>query len=261
MRRRIAYGLLALLALLLLAAGGGAAWLAGTAGGARWLLAAVSRHTPLAVSAGRIEGRLLDRLRLEEVSLALATAPVSLRIESLELRWRPLLLLTGRAAIQELALTGVAIRDDGPAGTPPDLSWPRVTGLAGLFSARIERLAVNRLTFHRLAEPPVRVDRLSVALAWRNGVFTLENLLAETAAGRLTGGIAVGLERPSLQLDLEAVPAAPLASLEAFSLQARVFPGGGGRAGGGGLYRPMGVTGRAAAPAGGQARWRPSSRP
>ena len=51
-KRAAKYGLIALLAAALIGAGVlGAAWLAGTTDGARWLMDAVSRHTPLTISA------------------------------------------------------------------------------------------------------------------------------------------------------------------------------------------------------------------
>ena len=80
MKRAATYGLIAVLAAALIGAGAlGTAWLAGTTDGARWLMDAVSRHTPLTISARTIEGRLLDRLQLGGVRMALA--PVEVAIE------------------------------------------------------------------------------------------------------------------------------------------------------------------------------------
>ena len=94
MKRSTTYGLIAVLAAVLIGAGAlGAAWLGGTADGVRWLMDAVSRHTPLAISARTIEGRLLGRLQLGGVRLALA--PVEVAIESIDFRWQPLLASLG----------------------------------------------------------------------------------------------------------------------------------------------------------------------
>ena len=129
MKRAVKYGLIAVLAAALIGAGGwGAGWLAGTTDGARWLIDTVSRHTPLTISARTIEGRLLDRLQLGGVRMALA--PVEVAIESIDFRWQPLRLLSGRVAAKELTLTGVHIRDNTPKETPPDFTWPRVSGLS-----------------------------------------------------------------------------------------------------------------------------------
>jgi hypothetical protein len=51
-------------------------WLCGTTAGARWLLASVSRYTPLKLTVGSVEGRLSDRLRLTGVRADLALQKV-----------------------------------------------------------------------------------------------------------------------------------------------------------------------------------------
>ena len=66
----------------------------------------------------------------------MALAPVEVEIERLDFRWQPLRLLSGRIAAKELTLTGVRIRDNTPAETPPDLAWPRVSGIGGVFRRR-----------------------------------------------------------------------------------------------------------------------------
>ena len=57
MKRAAKYGLIAVLATALIGAGiWGAYWLVGATDGARWLMDALSRHTPLTISARTIEG-------------------------------------------------------------------------------------------------------------------------------------------------------------------------------------------------------------
>jgi len=225
-KRPAAYGLIAALAAALIGAGGwGAAWLAGTTDGARWLMDAVSRHTPLAISAQDVKGRLFDRLQLVGVRVALA--PVDVRMERLEFRWAPLGLLSGKIAAKELTLTGVHIRDNTPEETPPDLAWPRVSGLARFFDGRIERLRVSGLTYRRLDGLPVNMTTLSSSVAWQNALLSLSDLAVIAPPGRVTGSIAAGLSRPSLRFDLAVAPAVPVAGMDAFSLQGRFLPGRG----------------------------------
>ena len=224
MKRAAKYGLIAVLAAALIGAGAlGAAWLTGTTEGARWLMDAVSRHTPLTISARTIEGRLLDRLQLGGVRLALA--PVEVAIENIDFRWQPLRLLSGRVAAKELTLTGVHIRDNTPKETPPDLAWPRVSGLAGFFDGRIERLRVSGLTYRRLDGLPVNVTTISSSVVWRNALLSLSDFVAVAPSGRVTGSIAAGFSPPSLRLDLAVTPAVPVAEMDAFSLQGRFLPG------------------------------------
>ena len=224
MKRPAAYGLIAALAAALIGAGGwGAAWLAGTTDGVRWLMDAVSRHTPLTISAREVDGRLLDRLQLVGVRVALA--PVEVRMERLDFRWAPLRLLSGSVAAKELTLTGVHIRDNTPKETPPDLAWPRVSGLAGFFDGWIERLRMSGLTYRRLDGLPVNVTTISSSVAWRNALLSLSDLVAVAPSGRVTGSIAAGLSPPSLRFDLAVTPAVPVAGMDAFSLQGRFLPG------------------------------------
>jgi translocation and assembly module TamB len=224
LKRAATYSLIAVLALALIGAGVlGAAWLAGTTDGARWLMDAVSRHTPLAISARTIEGRLLDRLQLGGVRLALTSVEVA--IESIDIRWQPFLLLSGTVAAKEMTLTGVLIRDNTPMKTPPDLAWPIVSGVAGLFDAKIGRLQVNGLTYRRPDGQSVNVTAISSSAAWRNAVLSLSDLAAVAPTGRIAGSIAAGFSPPSLRFDLAATPAKPIAGMDALTLQARLLPG------------------------------------
>ncbi|HEX6827949.1 MAG TPA: hypothetical protein VF104_03110, partial [Burkholderiales bacterium] len=176
------------------------AWLAGTTAGARWLLDMVSRHGPVKIVARQVEGRILDRLRLAGVRL---NAPLQdVEIDSLELRWQPFILLAGRVAVNELTLQGVRIRDNIPAsGKPPDLLWPRLTGLPAQVDGRIESLRVDNLTYRHLAENPVAVTRFAASIAWRDQLLSLGNLdMVAAPAGRVAGSIAAGFRAPSLRL-------------------------------------------------------------
>lgn len=220
MKREAKQGLIALLVAALIGAGGwGAAWLVGTADGARWVMDAVTSHTPLTISARQVEGRLLDRLRLGGVRVALA--PFEVEIESLDYRWQPLLLLSGRIAAKELTLAGMRIQDNTPAGIPPDLIWPRVSGMAGAFDGRIDRLQVNGLTYRRLDGQPIHLNAISSSVSWEKALLTLSNLAATSPDGRVAGNIAAVFDRPTLQLDLTVIPSKPFAGMDAFSLRGR----------------------------------------
>lgn len=205
-----------------LAVAGTLAWLAGTTEGARWLLASVSRHTALKIAARQVEGRIFGHLRLAGVRVALPRKEMEL--DSLELRWQPLLLLAGEVAVKELTLRGVRVRDDAPVSRkPPDLAWPRVPGIAALLDGRIAHLQVDGLSYRHLDAKPVAVAKISTSLAWRDQFLSLDNLTVVSAQGRVTGNVLAAFRRPSLRLDLAVSPAGPVAGMNLLSLKARLL--------------------------------------
>ncbi|MHB8771840.1 MAG: translocation/assembly module TamB domain-containing protein [Syntrophales bacterium] len=223
MKRAATYSLIAVLAGVLIGAAALGAWVVGTTDGVRWLMETVSRHTPLAISARTVEGRLLDRLHLGGVRLALS--PVEAAIERIDLSWQPLRFLIGSIAAQELTLAGVVIDDNTPADRPPDLDWPRVSGVAGLFDGRIERLRVNGLTYRYPDGQSVSVTTLFSSAVWNNKFLSLPDLAVVAPSGSVAGGIVAGFFRPLLRFDLTVTPAEPIAGAEALTLQARLLPG------------------------------------
>ncbi len=172
---------------------------------------------------GRSRGGCFDRLQLGGVRVVLA--PVEVEMDSLDFRWAPLSLLSGRIAAKELTLTGVRIRDNTPKETPPDLTWPRVSGLAAFFDGRIERLQVNGLTYRRLDGPPVTVTAISSSVTWHSALFSLSDLAVAAPVRPRHGEHRGRLFPPSLRFDLAVAPAAAVAGMDAFSLQGRFLPG------------------------------------
>lgn len=224
MKSAVKYRLITLLVAALIVAGSlGAAWLAGTTEGARWFMEAVSRLTRGTISVRMVEGKLFDRLRLGGLRLTLP--PLEVEIESIDYRWRPHLLLSGKIAVNELTLTGVHVRDDSPGDTPPDLSWPRASGIVAFFDCTVERLQVNGFSYRRLDGPPIRVTAISSSASWRNALLTFSDLAVGSPAGRVTGNITAGFDHPALRLDLTVNPTEPAAGMDALSLQARLHPG------------------------------------
>lgn len=206
---------------------GGMAWgisrLAGTTEGVRWLMDAVSRHTPVEISARQVEGRLLDRLHLEGVHIVLT--PVAVDIGTFDFAWQPFMLLSKRIAVTELVLKDVEIRDDTPKGKPPDLAWPRASAAAVFFDGRIGGLRVEGLTYRRLDDPPLKVTTILASATWREALLSVTGLSVASPAGRLTGSVAAGFYQPSLRFDLTASPAGAVVGMDAFSLQGLLVPG------------------------------------
>ena len=198
-------------------------WVVGTTDGARWLLRTVSSYSGTNISAGEVRGRLVDRLHLTDVRILLPQQQVE--VESLELRWKPVLLLSGMVGINELILAGVRIQDDSPPGTtPPDLSWPKVSGVAELFDAKVDRLRIDRLSYRQRQGQPLIVDSLTGSLTWQEMLLSVTNLTIASPSGSVSGTVQIGLKDPSLSSSLTVVPTQPLGRMDRFFLQTRLLP-------------------------------------
>lgn len=224
MKRAGKYRLISIvLAALIAAAGWAAVWLLGTADGARWVMNAVSGHTPVVISARQVEGRLFDALSMRGVRIVAASFQVE--IQGLDYRWQPLRLLSGKLSIQELTLAGVNVQDNTPAGMDPDLVWPRISGPAGLIGGAVERLQVNGLTYRHLDREPIRLNAISSRVAFQQGELSLADLAVASPEGRVDGSITAGFLQPRLEMALVAAPTKPFAGMDALSLQGRFLSG------------------------------------
>jgi len=91
---------LIVLAAVLIAVCGSAAWLLGTTAGLRFTAARALPYLPLTLEPGELEGRLVGPLATGAIEVA-ATG-VSGTIESVSLDWRPLALLHGMLHVLDL---------------------------------------------------------------------------------------------------------------------------------------------------------------
>lgn len=221
--------LLIVIGLLLLCAAGvlaGSWWLLATPQGQRWLLAEITRRTAVTIEAGRVEGRLLDHLRLTDVIVNWPDGEA--RCATFELRWRPLALLHGQLAIDDLAVTQARISWLAPAGAAAEptaaLAWPRLEGWPLRLRASVAALRLEEI----VVQPPTgaahSLDSLAARLEWRSGILAVEELAAAMAGYRLHGLAAVGLDRPLLRLDLRLALPAATAGVDQLKLQADLVP-------------------------------------
>ena len=226
MKRLITYLIFGAAIVAVLVVAGTGVWLLGTTEGAEWLLASVSRHTGGNFTVRKVEGRLLDHLRLEGVLVRLPRQEG--RLDSLDLRWQPLLLPGGTLSVKELILRNVRIQDNAPVvEKEPVLAWPRVPAMVELLEASVGRIEIDSLTYRRLDREPVRVVTVSTSVTWRESVLSLSDLSAVSSRGRIAGNIAAGLVSPSLKSDLAITPARPVAQMNLFFLHTRLLPGRG----------------------------------
>lgn len=224
--KRLAVKLLATAAAIVLAGMAAAValvvWAAATEGGSRWLISTAAHLGGGGFSVQKVEGRIADHLRLTEVRVG----PAGLKAEfgTIELRWKPLLLLAGTVAVQELVIDRVRIQDDTPPGDkPPVLAWPRVSGNAQLFDGAIARLQVTDISYRRQQEQPLQVTSIAGAATWQDGLLSISNLKAESPSGVINGSVTAGLGYSSLTADLAVALSHPVAGMDRFSL--RVRPG------------------------------------
>jgi translocation and assembly module TamB len=201
-------------------AGAALLWVVSTTQGSRWLLTAGIQLIGISFSAQKIEGRIADHLLLNNVRITLAEQ--KLEIGSLELEWKPLLLLAGTLAVQELLIDEVRIQDDTPRdGKPPVLDWPRATEIDRLLDAKIVRLKVTNLGYRRLQEQPVLLNSISGSVNWQNSLLSIDDLKAVSPSGRINGTFSAGFKQASLSGDLAVALTQPVAEMDRFSIQVR----------------------------------------
>jgi autotransporter translocation and assembly factor TamB len=191
-----------------------------TTQGTRWLLTSATRLGGVGFSAQKIEGSLIDHLLLTGVRITLPQQ--QLEIGSLELNWKPLLLLAGTIAIQKLLINDVRIQDDAPSDDkPPVLAWPRVSESDRLLDAKIALISLKNLSYRRLQEQPFLVTQIAGSLTWQESFLSMTDLKASSTSGQINGSFSAGFKQPSLSADLAVALTRPLAEMDSFSLQVR----------------------------------------
>jgi translocation and assembly module TamB len=186
----------------------------------------VTSYSPVKITARRVEGRLMDQLGLSGVRIS--SAQVVTEVDGIALNWQPLFLLTGRVAIKELALQGVKVMDNSPpTRRPPDLSWPKASGISELFEGGIATFRVKGLTYRSLGNKPLAVNSISTVVGWHQRILSLNDLAIVTPSVNLKGMIAASFSHPFLKTDLMLFLARPEANFNHLSIQARLLPGRG----------------------------------
>ena len=222
MKRVLKYFIIAIVLATGLACLAVAVWLLNTDAGTRSLLDHVSRYTGLKMSATKIEGRLADTLRLDNLEIEFPQAHV--KIQHLEMTLQSLDLIAGTLRIQNLFMRNVSISDNSP-DKPPVLDWPQASGLLKFFSAKIDRLEINDLTYRHLKKQPLHVQTIAASVDWKNSHLSigLHNMVSDL--GVVQGNVAAGFSRPLLEMDLAATPSRPVADMKIFQLRGKFESG------------------------------------
>ena len=225
MKRLAIYGAIVLVFAVLITAGWrGAAWLLYTEAGARWALGSISRHTSVQITAGKIEGRLIDHLRLEDVHLGIEPFEVDLR--RLEYHLQPRRLLAGMVEMDDLTLNGVRVQDNSVKKQAPDLSWPKVSGIMSAMDISVRKFQIDDISYLYPSQN-LRMENMAAegSVLWRHGNLTLSNLVLKTPYGSGRGELTAGFYQPSLRFDMDFQSSRPFVGMNAFSGQGRFKPG------------------------------------
>lgn len=195
-------------------------WIVATTQGARWVLTSASPLAGISFTAQTIEGTVGNHLLLTQVRLGLAQQ--KLELDRVELRWKPLLLLTGTLAIKELSINGFRIQDNAPPDTyPPKLAWPKIPLTARRFDGTISHLRLTDISYRRLQEPALLVQSITGSVAWQDSRLSLQEFRVVAPDGGLAGNFLADFAKPSLTADLEITPAQPVGEMDRFSVLLR----------------------------------------
>lgn len=174
--------------LVLLVAGVGAWWLLGTEAGLAWAWGRTTAALDGRLAAGKVSGRLLGPLRLDD--LRLEQNGTRLAVDSLALDWRPGWLLGGRLALRDVVAQGVRLElaaAEGVDAAPP-------TALILPLALAVEDGVLRDLTLLRPGAAPLAVDEITLAALWRDSRLRLAPLRARGPWGSLNldGQLATG---------------------------------------------------------------------
>lgn len=226
MKRALLYGALVALAILILGAAGGAGWLLATPEGGRRLLETAASMAGARLEIGRMEGRLLDGLRLEDTTLRAAEMTITAGLLILE--WDPLPLLMGDLSVEKLHARRVDIVDNRPESKEPtDLSWPLISGPLARVNGRVGELDITGITYKKPGEKPFSLNRVSCRADLRAGRLALTGLIIGAPEGVASGAAGVSFREPRLNLFATVKPSSPAAGFERFLVHAALQPGRG----------------------------------
>lgn len=216
-----------MLAVLLLSAFVAAAWLLGTTAGARWLIAKIPAASSIRIQAGSIAGSICGGLHLRDLSLSgywgSATAG------EFNFRWQPITIFAGRISVRELSAADVRVRDLRPEAEspgPPELAWPRISGLLSYLTVDIAKADVERLSYRRLDKPPVAIDRVSARITVARGTADVRKIVFAVPQARVEGSAAIGLTGPYLRTNMNVFPAASPGGMDRIEVRMKLGRGG-----------------------------------
>ncbi len=160
-------------------------WLIATESGARFAAERSRAFLPEGVTFARVEGRLIERLAVHDVSVATPDADVT--IERVTLSWSPWSLRGRELVIHELTVAGVVVdvREGEPPAEPPATDPVHLPARIELpITAAVERLALEGAVLHlhgtdadgNAVTTEIVLDSLSLAATWDDATLNLADL-------------------------------------------------------------------------------------
>jgi autotransporter translocation and assembly factor TamB len=191
--------------------------------GIRALLKTVSVMTPLKIDAREISGRLMDEVKIRDLTVRWPQG--ELRSDGFHLRWQAKELWNRRLLVHELSLDSVQVKDNRPETGPFSFrGWPETPFWLSRLQGQVDSLRIQRGTYQRLRENPVPFDSLFTRLHWDGETLNVRDFSLAGPSIQAGGSMKLGLSRPSLGLDLETILAGEIAGLDSFLIKLGLEP-------------------------------------
>lgn len=179
---------------------GACAWLVGTTGGLRFLVARALPHLPATLSPDDIEGRLAGPLAFGPLELA---APgLSGSIERIELDWRPMALWHGTLHIVELQVRRPLLALEHPAEAAPTPPRGDASQLSLPLRIVVDRLAVIDGELQSQGETLVSSLQVEIAGRASGGTLVIDQLELRSSRGNVVGHLRAGMA-PAVPWDID----------------------------------------------------------
>ncbi len=204
-------------------------WLLATTSGARWVTGEVVRLSSASIAVGRVEGRLCNDLRLEDVQVEWADG--SLTSESLQVVWQPTALLRRKLLVSAVTVQGAVLSTktgEAPSaepGKPLSLSWPKRPNWLKWLRVELRQLRIEGTEWRRQESPPLLLERFMGRLRWTGRRLKLTDLELIAPQGTLKADLEVRLGRPGATLDAVAEVAELAGEAARLQLSLQVKPG------------------------------------
>ena len=194
-------------------------WTLYTRTGSAFLVKAVRGVLSDTLEIRGVTGTVGHSLRMEGITIRVEDLTVA--IDTADLKWHPLYLVTGRLPITSLTASGVSVTAGQTSEEPIDLSLPRLPRWFTLIDAWIKELKVAGLTYRAPDSEPLTIRDISTAVLLDRGTLYLIALDADSPMAGIKGSLSLDLVRPGLQARLTASLPERIAGTDAISVDAR----------------------------------------
>lgn len=142
----------------------------------QWALDLARQATPMNIEVDSLSGRLAGPLRVE--GLRLQDDRVTVRVETIELDWRPMALLGGELHLLRLATAGLSVtlqRQDPQAESATQAG--NFEGISLPLAVRVDELELTSLEVQLPDSEPLQIDRFSLEVRAEQGRLDLRQLV------------------------------------------------------------------------------------